>query len=330
MVARYDVAAIGNAIVDVIAPADDAFLGREGLAKGAMTLIDEPRAEALYERMAQAVETSGGSAANTIAGVASLGARARYVGKVAGDALGEIFRHDIRAIGAHYDTAPLVEGPATARCLINVTPDGERTMCTYLGASVRLEPADVAEEDIAEAEILYLEGYLFDPESARAAFAKAAAIARGAGRRIALSLSDAFVVERHRADLLAFIDAEVDVLIANQGEAMALFRTPDLSATVEAVRGRVALAAVTRSAEGSIIIANGSSIAVKAAPSAKLVDTTGAGDQYAAGFLVGLARGRPLAECGALGSLAAAEVIDHFGPRPQRPLAALAMDQGLI
>lgn len=326
----YDVAAIGNAIVDVIAPADDAFLGREGLAKGAMTLIDEPRAHLLYERMAQAVETSGGSAANTIAGVASLGARAHYIGKVAEDPLGEIFAHDIRAIGANYETRPLSDGPATARCLINVTPDGERTMCTYLGASVRLEPADVAEEDIANADILYLEGYLFDPPRARAAFAKAAGIARGAGRRIALSLSDAFVVERHRAELLAFIDAEVDILLANEVEAMALFEVRTLGALLDAVRGRVAIAAVTRSAEGSIILAGSEMIPIEAARAVRLVDTTGAGDQYAAGFLVGLTRRRPLAECGALGSLAAAEVIDHFGPRPQRPLAELAMDQGLI
>jgi sugar/nucleoside kinase (ribokinase family) len=329
MAALYDVAAIGNAIVDVIASADDAFLAEENLAKGSMMLIDEPRADALYGRMAAAVETSGGSAANTIAGVASLGGRAHYVGKVAADALGEIFAHDIRAIGAHYETAPLADGPATARCLINVTPDGERTMCTYLGASVRLTPADVTPEAVSQAHTLYLEGYLFDPEEARRAFAKAAAIARGAGRSIALSLSDPFVVERHRAGLLAFIDAEVDVLLANEAEAGALFHTTDLETALAALRGRVRIAVVTRGAAGSVILANGSTIPVDAEAVDKVVDTTGAGDQYAAGFLVGLARDRPLGECGRLGSLAAAEVIAHVGPRPQTNLEALAASRGL-
>ncbi len=329
MAAQYDVAAIGNAIVDVIASAEDAFLAEENLAKGSMMLIDEPRAHALYGRMSAAVETSGGSAANTIAGVASLGGRAHYVGKVAADPLGEIFTHDIRAIGAHYATAPLADGPATARCLINVTPDGERTMCTYLGASVRLTPADVVAETIAQSETLYLEGYLFDPDEARRAFAKAAAIARGAGRSIALSLSDPFVVERHRSSLLAFIDSEVDVLLANEAEAGALFETADLNAALEALRGRVRIATVTRGARGSVILANGATVQVEAEAVAKVVDTTGAGDQYAAGFLVGLARGRPLAECGRLASLAAAEVIAHVGPRPQANLEALAASKGL-
>jgi sugar/nucleoside kinase (ribokinase family) len=329
MAALYDVAAIGNAIVDVIASADDAFLAEENLTKGSMMLIDEPRADALYGRMAEAVETSGGSAANTIAGVASLGGRAHYVGKVAADDLGEIFAHDIRAIGADYETSPLTGGPATARCLINVTPDGERTMCTYLGASVRLTPADVTPEAVIDAHTLYLEGYLFDPDEARRAFAKAAAIARGAGRSIALSLSDPFVVERHRAGLLAFIDAEVDVLLANEAEAGALFHTTDLDAALEALRGRVRIAAVTRGAAGSVILANGSTVSVAAEPVEKVIDTTGAGDQYAAGFLVGLARDRPLAECGRLGSLAAAEVIAHVGPRPQTSLEALAASRGL-
>ena len=329
MAAQYDVAAIGNAIVDVIASADDAFLAEENLTKGSMMLIDESRAHALYVRMSAAVEASGGSAANTIAGVASFGGRAHYVGKVAADPLGEIFAHDIRAIGAHYATAPLADGPATARCLINVTPDGERTMCTYLGASVRLTPADVVAETIAQSETLYLEGYLFDPDEARRAFAKAAAIARGAGRSIALSLSDPFVVERHRSSLLAFIDAEVDVLLANEAEAGALFETADLDAALDALRGRVRIAAVTRGAHGSVILANGATVQVGAEPVAKVVDTTGAGDQYAAGFLMGLARGRPLAECGRLGSLAAAEVIAHVGPRPQTNLEALAASKGL-
>jgi len=328
MTARYDVAAIGNAIVDVLASADEAFLVAEGLSKGSMQLIDEARAHELYGRMASGVEASGGSAANTIAGVASLGGRALFVGKVATDTLGEVFTHDIRAIGASFDTDPLTGGPATARCLINVTPDGERTMCTYLGAAVRLTPADVKPDAVAEAAILYLEGYLFDPEDARAAFAKAAAAARAADRTIALSLSDAFVVERHRAGLLDFIDAEVDVLFANEVEISALFET-DFDAALAALRGRVKIAAVTRGAQGSVILANGASVEVAADPAVRLVDTTGAGDQYAAGFLVGLAAGRPLEACGRLGSIAAAEVIGHFGPRPQTRLKDLAAARGL-
>jgi sugar/nucleoside kinase (ribokinase family) len=328
MTALYDVAAIGNAIVDVLASADDAFLAAEGLSKGSMQLVDEARAHDLYGRMAAGVEASGGSAANTIAGVASFGGRALFVGKVATDALGDVFTHDIRAIGAGFDTDPLSGGPATGRCLVNVTPDGERTMCTFLGAAVRLTPADVTPRAIADAEILYLEGYLFDPDEARAAFAKAAAAARAAGRTIALSLSDAFVVERHRAGLLDFIDAEVDVLFANEAEITALFET-DFDAALAAVRGRVKTAAVTRGAQGSVILANGSSIEVAAEPAIRLVDTTGAGDQYAAGFLVGLAAGRPLDICGRLGSIAAAEVISHFGPRPQTRLKDLTAARGL-
>ncbi|HEY5289434.1 MAG TPA: adenosine kinase [Caulobacteraceae bacterium] len=326
MAALYDVAAIGNAIVDVLASADDAFLKAEQLDKGSMRLIDEARANDLYSRMASGVEASGGSAANTIAGVASLGGRARFVGKVATDALGEVFTHDIRAIGAHFDTQPLTAGPATGRCLINVTPDGERTMCTFLGAAVRLTPSDVTPA-IADAEILYLEGYLFDPEEARAAFAKAAATARAASRTIALSLSDAFVVERHRAALLAFIDAEVDLLFANEAEVCALFQT-DFEAAVAAARGRVKIAAVTRGPRGSVVVANGANIKVAAEPVVRVVDTTGAGDQYAAGFMIGLASGRPLQDCGRLGSIAAAEVISHFGPRPQTRLKDLAAAKG--
>ncbi|MGH7023094.1 MAG: adenosine kinase [Caulobacteraceae bacterium] len=328
MAALYDVAAIGNAIVDVLASADEAFLGAERLDKGSMRLIGEARAHELYGRMAPGVEASGGSAANTVAGVASLGGRSVYVGKVARDALGEVFTHDIRAIGARFDTPALSEGPATGRCLINVTADGERTMCTFLGAAVRLTAVDVHPETIAGAEILYLEGYLFDPEEARAAFAKAAATARAAGRVIALSLSDAFVVERHRAALLDFIDADVDVLFANEAEVGALFES-DFETGLAALRGRVKIAAVTRGAQGSVVLANGASVAVAAEPVARVVDTTGAGDQYAAGFLVGLAAGRPLADCGRLGALAAAEVISHFGPRPITRLADLAAAKGL-
>jgi sugar/nucleoside kinase (ribokinase family) len=328
MTALYDVAAIGNAIVDVLASADDAFLAAEQLTKGSMQLVDEARAQALYARMGAGVEASGGSAANTIAGVASLGGRALFVGKVAADGLGEVFTHDIRAIGVTFESAPLAGGPATGRCLVNVTPDGERTMCTFLGAAVELTPADVSPKAIAQAEILYLEGYLFDPPEARAAFAKGAAVARAAGRTIALSLSDAFVVERHRAELLAFIDAEVDVLFANEAEVTALFQT-DFAEALGRLRGRVKIAAVTRGAQGSVVLAGDAEQQIACERAAQLVDTTGAGDQYAAGFLSGLAAGRPLADCGRLGSIAAAEVVSHFGPRPQVRLKDLVAARGL-
>jgi len=329
MTTRYDVAAIGNAIVDVIAPASEAFVAAEGLAKGAMTLIDEARARDLYGRMGPGIETSGGSAGNTIAGVASFGGNALYLGKVADDQLGEVFAHDMRAIGADFDTAPLVGGPATARCLVNVTPDGERTMCTFLGASVELTAADIGPGVIEAAKILYLEGYLFDPPEARRAFAKAAGLARSAGRAIALTLSDAFVVERHREALLGFIDGQVDVLFANEVEITALFETSDFDTAVAALRGRVEIAAVTRGERGSVVLTADGRHAIACEPIEKVVDSTGAGDQYAAGFLFGLAAGRPIETCGALGSLAAAEVISHYGPRPETSLRALAAAKGL-
>jgi len=330
MTALYDVAAIGNAIVDVIAPADEAFLSAEGLAKGAMTLIDETRARQLYGRMAPGMETSGGSGGNTVAGVASLGGRAAFIGKVASDQLGEVFAHDMRALGAAFETAPLIGGPATARCLINVTPDGERTMCTYLGACVELTAADVTPALVEGAKILYLEGYLFDPHEARRAFAKAAALARGAGRVIAITLSDAFVVERHREALLGFIDGQVDILFANETEILALTQAADFEAAAQAIADRVQIAAITRGARGSVVLADGERHFVQAFPVDQVVDTTGAGDQYAAGFLTGLATGRPLGVCGALGSLAASEVVSHYGPRPQTSLLELAAAEGFM
>ncbi|MFI4935832.1 MAG: adenosine kinase [Caulobacterales bacterium] len=329
MSALFDVAAIGNAIVDVIAPADDTFLEANALAKGAMTLIDADQAETLYGKMAPGIETSGGSAGNTVAGVASLGGRAAYIGKVAGDQLGEVFAHDMRAIGATFETPPLQGGPASGRCLINVTPDGQRTMCTYLGASNQLTPADVPASLIEGAEIVYLEGYLFDPPQARRAFAKAAGLARASGRTIAITLSDAFVVERHRKGLLEFIETEVDLVFANEVEIKSLFETADFDAAVDAIRGLARIAAVTRSEQGSLIVTAEETLAVAAFPVETLIDTTGAGDQYAAGFMFGLARGRPLDICGRLASLAAAEVISHYGPRPQAVLADLAAAHGL-
>ena len=326
---KYDVTAIGNAMVDVIAAADDTFLARQDMAKGAMMLIDEPRAEALYGAMAPGVETSGGSAGNTIAGVASFGGRAAFIGKVAADPLGDVFAHDLRALGADFSTPRLSGGPATGRCLINVTPDGERTMSTYLGAGVELTAHDVSPTLVESSRILYLEGYLFDPHEARRAFAKAAGLAHGAGRSIALTLSDGFVVERHRAGLLGFIDTQVDILFANETEICALFETGDFDAATKAIAGRCAVAAVTRGEKGSIILAGGIQHVIPAHPIERLVDTTGAGDQYAAGFLYGFAGGRSLDICGRLGSLAAAEVIGHYGPRPAVSLRDLAAANGL-
>jgi sugar/nucleoside kinase (ribokinase family) len=329
MSASYDVAAIGNAIVDVIAPADDAFLADNALTKGAMILIDEPQAQALYGRMAAGVETSGGSAGNTVAGVASLGGRAAYIGKVAKDQLGEVFIHDTRSLGVHFQTPQLNSGAATGRSLINVTPDGERTMCTFLGASNQLTAADVDPALIEGAAIVYLEGYLFDPPEARRAFAKAAGLARASGRTLAITLSDSFVVERHRRALLEFIETEIDLVFANEAEITSLFETADFDAAVRAIRGIANLAAVTRSEKGSVVVTPDAAIAVEAFPVDKLIDTTGAGDQYAAGFMLGLARGRPLGVCAKLGGLAAAEVISHYGPRPQVSLAELAAAHGL-
>lgn len=324
----YDVAAIGNAIVDVIAPATDEFITANGLDKGAMMLVDAQQSQALYAKMAPGMETSGGSAANTIAGLASFGGKGAFMGKVADDQLGGVFAHDMRAIGARFENAPLVGGPATAVSMINVTPDGQRTMCTYLGASVEFTDADVDQAVVEAAKIVYLEGYLFDAEAARRAFAKAAALAHGSGRMIALTLSDSFVVERHRGALLGFIENQVDLLFANEAEVTALFETDDFDVAVAALRERVTLAAVTRSEKGSVILSKGERLTVAAEPVEKVVDTTGAGDQYAAGFMFGLSRGRPLQQCGKLASLAAAEVISHYGPRPQVSLQDLAASRG--
>ena len=321
MTAALDVVGIGNAIVDIIDDTDDAFLERHGMAKGGMALIDEARAEAIYAAMGPAIELSGGSAGNTIAGLASFGAACGYIGKVRDDQLGAVFRHDITAAGVRFTTPAATEGPATARCLILVTPDAQRTMNTFLGACVNLTPDDIDAELIASARITYLEGYLYDPPHAQEAFRKAASIARGAGRKVALSLSDSFCVERHRD---AFLDLmqNVDVLFANEAEITALFQT-DFDGAVRAVGGRTGLAAITRGPAGSVVVAGGEVIAVPAAPVARVVDTTGAGDLYAAGFLRGLTTARALADCARLGHIAAAEVIGHYGGRPETPLAEL-------
>ena len=329
MTALYDIAAIGNAIVDVIGPADDAFLTAEGMGKGSMALVDEARATQIYERMNREMEASGGSAANTVAGVASFGGSAVFIGKVARDPLGDLYVKDMAAIGATFSGAPLVGGAATGRSMIMVTPDGERTMNTFLGAATELTADDVDAALVEASRTLYLEGYLFDPPEARRAFAKAAGLAHGSGRKIALTLSDAFVVDRHRGALLGFIETQVDVLFANEAELMALFETEDFAAALAGLRGKVEIAAVTRGDKGSVVLTPQDDYVIPVDPVAKVVDTTGAGDQYAAGFLFGLASERSLAQCGALGSLAAAEVISHYGPRPAVSLKALARSRGL-
>jgi sugar/nucleoside kinase (ribokinase family) len=329
MSTQYDVLGIGNAIVDVIARTEDDFLVRHAMNKGGMALIDEPRAEAIYNAMGPAIEISGGSGANTIAGVASFGARAAFVGKVKADQLGKAFTHDIRAAGVTFTTLPAADGPSTARSYILVTPDGERTMNTYLGAAQNLTPADLDEKQIAGAGITYLEGYLWDPPQAKEAFRKAAGIAHGAGRKVALTLSDAFCVGRYRDEFLNLMrTGAVDLIFANESELKSLYETADFDSAVTALRGDVKLAAVTRSEKGCVVVSRESNEVVKAAPIDKFVDATGAGDLFAAGFLVGLARDQDHRTAAQLGALAAAEVIQHLGARPETSLKALAQDNG--
>lgn len=326
---RYDVTGVGNAIVDVIASADDAFLAEHTIEKGAMTLIDEARAKELYAAMGPGQEVSGGSAANTLAGIASLGGRGAYIGKVADDQLGEIFGHDLRAAGVDYSTAPLKGGPATARCLILVTPDAQRSMNTFLGASTLFSKGDVDAERIAAAEITYLEGYLFDRDEAKAAFVEAARIARSAGRKVALTLSDPFCVDRHRDSFRDLVANHVDVIFANEAELKSLYLTEDFDTALASVRAETRIAAITRSEKGAVIVSGEDSVAVPADAIERLVDTTGAGDLFAAGFLLGLARGAGLETCGKLGVMAAGEVISHVGARPLVSLADMARSRGL-
>ncbi len=317
-----DILGIGNAIVDVVARADDAFLSKHDMHKGGMMLIDAAQASALYDAMPPGIESSGGSAGNTCVVAAAMGARVAYIGKVADDQLGTVFRHDSVAAGVSFETAPLVGGAPTARCLILVTPDGQRTMNTFLGACVTLDESDIDPDLVASASVIYLEGYLFDPPAAQAAFVKAAALAHAAGRQVALSLSDAFCVNRHRAAFRDLVKGHVDILFANETEITALYETDTWEEAVEAVRAEVGLAALTRSEAGSTIVRGAETVHVAAAP-AVVVDTTGAGDAYAAGFLAGLTAGKSLAACGQLGSLAAAEVIGHYGARPEADLRGL-------
>jgi sugar/nucleoside kinase (ribokinase family) len=323
-VADLDVVGIGNALVDVLSQEDEAFLAGQGLVKGAMQLVDEARARELYAAMGPAVEISGGSAANTIVGVASFGGRAHYVGKVRDDQLGEVFSHDLRAVGVGYSTPAATTGPPTGRCLIVVTPDAQRTLTTYLGASVHLGPGEIDKRLIERASILYLEGYLFDPPEAQRAFRAAADMAHAAGRKVALTLSDPFCVDRHRDAFRELVERHVDVLFANEAEIRSLYQTTDFDGALRQVRGHCAVAALTRSERGSVVVAGDEVHVIAANPVKTVVDTTGAGDLYAAGFMIGLSRGLDPATCGRLGSLAAAEVISHVGARPQTPLAELA------
>ena len=320
---RFLVAGIGNAIVDVLVHADESLLSQLDLAKGVMTLIDAATAESIYERLPPGVECSGGSAANTMVGIASLGGAAAYVGKVRDDQLGQVFRHDLRGAGVTFDTAPAADGLSTARCFVLVTPDAQRTMLTYLGACVELTPDDVDEATLAAAAVTYLEGYLYDPPAAKRAFLAASAAAHGAGRMVALSLSDPFCVDRHRASFLDLVGNHVDLLFANEAELCALYQTDDFDAALRAVRGHCRAAAVTRGAKGSVVVSGDDVVVVDAGAVSKVVDTTGAGDLYAAGFLYGFTTRQPLARCAELGGIAAAEIISHFGARPERPLADL-------
>ncbi len=323
--ASIDVIAIGNAIVDVMAPASEEDVARLGLAKGGMTLIDTQRAHALYDAMGPAREISGGSAANTLAGLAALGAKCAFIGQVADDQLGEVFAHDIRSGGIDFTTPARGNDPATARCLIFVTPDGQRTMNTYLGASQFL-PADALNEaTIASAKVLYLEGYLWDPEEPRRAMRRAIAAARDAGRQVAFTLSDGFVIARHGDDFRTLIDQrEIDILFANEHELAALTGVSDFNEGIAQLAPKVPTLVVTRSENGAHAISHGEHVHVSAEPVAKVVDTTGAGDLFAAGFLFGHVRGRSLADCLRLGAICAAEVISHYGARPEADLAALA------
>ena len=320
--AKIDVLGVGNAIVDVLAETDEAFLTAEGIAKGGMTLIDTPRANQLYSSMPPGIEMSGGSAANTMAGIASLGGSCAYIGKVAADQLGEVFAHDIRAIGVGFATKPMIGGEPTARCLILITPDAQRSMNTFLGASSFLGEDDLDAELIRSASITYLEGYLFDRDEAKAAFFAAAKIAHDAGRKVALTLSDTFCVARHHAEFTKLI-SHVDILFANEGEAAALTGETEFTAAVKALSAKCPTVCITHGAQGSVIASGGQTYKIAAAPVAQLVDTTGAGDLYAAGVLYGITAGLDIPAAGRIGSIAAAEAISHVGPRPQQSLKAL-------
>jgi sugar/nucleoside kinase (ribokinase family) len=319
---RFDVIGVGNAIVDILVQAEDALLNTEGLIKGAMALVDADTAAALYAKVGPAVKCSGGSAANTIAGLAELGGAGAFIGKVHADQLGKVFRHDIKSLGVGFETAPATDGPPTATCLILVTPDAERTMQTYLGACVQLSPADIAEEDISAAQVTYLEGYLWDPDEAKAAFRKAAKVAHESSRQVSLSLSDPFCVDRHREGFLNLVSSHVDILFANEEEIISLYQVASFDEALQNVRGQCAIAALTRGAKGSVIVAGDDVHVIDAAPVRAIVDTTGAGDAFAAGFLYGHTQNQDLATSARIGNIAAAEVISHMGARSEANLKA--------
>lgn len=326
---QLEILGLGNAIVDVIAPSDDDFLAKHDLHKGAMQLIDEATAEKLYAAMGQTTIVSGGSAANTIVGAAHLGCQTAFIGKVKADPLGDVFAHDIRSAKVVFKSASAKDGAASARCLVLVTPDGQRTMNTFLGACQNLTPADVDPALVEAAEITYLEGYLWDPPEAKKAFLKASDLAHAAGRRVALSLSDAFCVDRYRDEFLGLIrEGKLDILFANESELHSLFETSDFDTAVAQLRNEDILGVVTRSEKGSLVVTREQTHAVNAYPVEKVIDTTGAGDLFAAGFLTGLVREQSLSDCARLGALAAAEIIQHYGARPQRDLKALAAESG--
>ena len=330
MPATYDVLAIGNAIFDILVQTDEAFLRTQGMTKGAMQLIDEARAKSIYDAMGPATEMSGGSAANTIVGVANFGARGVYVGKVKNDQIGGLYTHDIRAAKVTFTTPQAQDGPATGCSYILVTPDGERTMNTYLGAAQNLYPADIDPAQVAASSIIYLEGYLWDPKNAKDAFLKAAKIAHDAGRKVALTLSDSFCVDRYRGEFLELMRSKtVDIVFANTAELHSLYQTSDFDAALAQLRRDVGLGVVTRSEKGCVAVTSSDIVEVPAFPVDKIVDTTGAGDLFAAGFLYGLVRESGLARAGQLGALAAAEIIQHVGARPQVSLRALASAKGL-
>lgn len=330
MTEAVDVLGLGNSLIDIIAHAEDSYLSAQDMTKGAMTLIDEDRAETLYAARAEPKIVSGGSAANTIVGVASFGVKAAYIGKVKQDTLGAIFAHDIRSTGVGFATKPAAHGPATGRCFVYVTPDGERTMNTFLGASTYLSPDDVDEELVRSARFVYLEGYMWDRPDAKEAFRKAGRLARAAGARVSLTLSDSFCVDRFRGEFIELMRTGiVDTVFANTDEALSLYQTPHLTEALDAFEREGVLAVVTRSAKGSVIVEGEQRVEVPAFPIAKLVDTTGAGDLFAAGFLAGMARGADHADCARLAALAAAEIIQHVGARPAVSLADLARQKGL-
>ncbi|HTV69020.1 MAG TPA: adenosine kinase [Rhizobiaceae bacterium] len=328
---QYDVLCIGNAIVDIISQCDEAFLAETGIIKGAMNLIDASRAELLYGKMGPAIEASGGSAGNTAAGVASFGGKAAFFGKVSNDQLGEIYYHDIRAQGVDFDTRPLEGEPPTARSMIFVTPDGERSMNTYLGACVELGPEDVEEDKARGAKVTYFEGYLWDPPRAKDAIRLTAKYAHAAGREVSMTLSDAFCVDRYRDEFLDLMrSGTVDIVFANSREIKSLYQTEDFETALNLIRKDCKIAAITRSERGSVIVRGDETVPIKAIKIKELVDTTGAGDLYAAGFLFGYTRGMSLQLCGDLGSLAAGLVVQQIGPRPRQNLKHEAKQVGLL